>query len=336
MAFLSKAPHLVVVSPGNTTGNAYLYWSFENGIRRWMYTWVKSYRNGKDEGRHPTLASYDLGAWQRVVAEAARDNHIVLFVDDGWYNIFGDAALDDFAAFGPTCKVYGTVRARSHGTGLANKMFGGGRKPADAPKTPEFIELLKGTAKPDAPSHMLYYVMGANCYRVAHEWPPPSRPVSYYLRADGALSTQSPSEKTVEVVGKLRAELHVSTDVPDTMLVVKLVDVQPDGYEMIVREGAFMTRYRNGLDRPSPVKPGEIVRLAFEFNSTVVAFNPGHRIGVYITSSSTPAYEVHPNTYEPVASYEKSPVAHNAIHLSAEHPSCVILPSVAVTSGDGK
>ncbi len=36
---------------------------------------------------------------------------------------------------------------------------------------------------------------------------------------------------------KVRAELCVSADVPDTMFVVKLLDIYPDGYEAIVRKG---------------------------------------------------------------------------------------------------
>lgn len=103
---------------------------------------------------------------------------------------------------------------------------------------------------------------------------------------------------------------------------VKLLDVRPDGYEMIIREGAAMTRYRNGLDKPAPLKAGEVAGLAFDFNSAAIVFDKGHQIGVYITSSSTPAYEIHPNTYEPVASYEKSAVARQTIHTGSR----IILP----------
>jgi hypothetical protein len=83
MAFLSKAPHLVVVDAANSAGNVYRYWSFENGVRRWMYRWVLGYRNGRDAGLHPTLATFDAERWNKIVADAAHDNHVALFVDDG-------------------------------------------------------------------------------------------------------------------------------------------------------------------------------------------------------------------------------------------------------------
>ena len=55
-------------------------------------------------------------------------------------------------------------------------------------------------------------------------------------------------------------------------------------------------------------------------------FNKGHRIGIFITSSSTPGYEVHPNTWEPVESIAKAVVAHQTIHCGASNTSRVILP----------
>jgi uncharacterized protein len=57
--------------------------------------------------------------------------------------------------------------------------------------------------------------------------------------------------------------------------------------------------------------------------------NKGHRIGVYVTSSSKGAYEVHPNTFEPVQSIDQANVARNTIHLSVAHPSKVTLPVIA-------
>jgi hypothetical protein len=47
-----------------------------------------------------------------------------------------------------------------------------------------------------------------------------------------------------------------------------------------------------------------------------------------VTSSSKDAYEVHPNTFEPVKSIDQARVARNTIHLSVQHPSKVILPVI--------
>gem|GEM_PF-6842467 len=66
----------------------------------------------------------------------------------------------------------------------------------------------------------------------------------------------------------------------------------PDGQEILLRELSAMARYRDGFDKPAPLEPGKTVRLAFDCNSIAAVFNKGHRIGIFMTSSSSPAYEV--------------------------------------------
>ncbi|HCE46229.1 MAG TPA: X-Pro dipeptidyl-peptidase-like protein [Lentisphaeria bacterium] len=153
-------------------------------------------------------------------------------------------------------------------------------------------------------------------------------------RKDILRFASEPLGEPVEIAGKVFAEIFFSTDVADTGFVVKLVDIYPDGYEMIIRESAGMARYAGGLDKPAPVVKGTVLKLRMDMWSTAIAFEKGHRIGFYVTSSSAQAYEVHPNTFEQVKSYEKSPVASQVIHVSAENASCVILPVCAAVQGN--
>jgi hypothetical protein len=44
---------------------------------------------------------------------------------------------------------------------------------------------------------------------------------------------------------------------------------------------------------------------------------------------NSPRFEVHPNSYEPVTSYDHAPVAHVSIHASQEYPSKLLLPEIA-------
>lgn len=389
MAYLAKHPALKVVWAANTAGNTYLHWSFENGVRRWLHQWCDSFRNIKKSGPIPTITAYDLPRWRNVVAEAARDNQTVLFVDDGWFNIFGDGAIDDFMAFGPTGRVYGMVRPSTHGRMVQGLTFPfrEGEAPDDLPSP---LNVLVDGAEPRAASRLRYFVMGdvrdpsapGNITKVTTVWPPPSVPVRFHLTPGGGLSRapsrspggrreyaydprnptpsrgggfsysakdeagwsgaldqrvqadrrdilrfySDPLTEPLEIAGKLEAELYFSTDVPDTTFMVRLIDVYADGYEMIVREGAVMARYRDGLERPAPVQKGEVNRVSVAMNSTAIVFNRGHRIGVFVASASSPAYEVHPNSYEPVKGYDDAPVAHQTIHCTEEFPSAVILP----------
>jgi putative CocE/NonD family hydrolase len=148
-------------------------------------------------------------------------------------------------------------------------------------------------------------------------------------RDDVIYFSTDPLDEPVEVTGRIWAELHVSTDVPDTTFMVKLLDIYPDGYEAMIAQGAVMARYHKGLEQPEPLEAGTVYKLSVDLWSTAIVFAPGHRIGVYVTSSEAGRYAVHPNSYEPVESYAGAPVAHNSIHVSTEHPSRLILPVIA-------
>jgi len=390
MAYLSKHPNLVVVTPSNSAGNSYLYWSFENGVRRWMYNWLSN-RNlpKKNEWPKPTIYSYDMAKWNKILDDAARDNKTVYIGDDGWFNIFCDGAVDTFERFAATGKVFINIGSNTHGAG-SNKGVKFKMKGGAATSPISFLDVLDGKPVIEK-SFIKYDVLGdiddtsapGNTKKVSEVWPVPSKPVSFYFTGNGGLSEQPPSDSAsvpytydpknpastlgggwsfsdqpngavdqtplkerkdivrfvsepltapLEVVGKLKAELCFSTDVQDTAFIVKFVDIYPDGKELIIREGAGMARYRDGLDKQAqPMEKGKVYKLEFPCNSTAIVFNKGHRIGVHVTSSSTPAYEVHPNTYEPVNSMDKAVVANHTLHCSKEHQSKVILPVVTAS-----
>ena len=395
MAYLCKHPNLVVVMPDSTAGNTELYWSFENGVRRWMYNWL-TYRNvSVKPWPRPTLyEKFDAVKWQAILDEAARDNMTVYIEgSDGWFNLFGDYTLDFFAQFAKTGHVSMLMGTRTHGTRPKESIDFKIRdnrndRPADYDSNRDFFGILEGKITPSK-SYLQYAVLGdytdpgapGNVWRYTEVWPPPSTPLSLYFTQDGKLIKDAPPKAAaavsytydpkdpaptigccysygndlngacdqrplanrkdvirfvsdplvdpLEIAGKLRAELFISSDAQDTTFMVKFVDIYPDGQEIILRESAIMARYWDGIAHDGkPLKPGEIRKLAFPCNSMAAVFNKGHRIGIFITSSSTPGYEVHPNTWEPVDSIDKAVVTHQTIHCGASNTSRVILPVI--------
>jgi len=140
-----------------------------------------------------------------------------------------------------------------------------------------------------------------------------------------------PFSSPVEITGAVCAELYVSTDVEDTTFMVKLIDVYPAegtnaAYHALMRESARMGRYRNGFSDPQPMQSGAIYRLNITLPTIAWMVEPGHRLAVHITSSSAPAFEVHPNSYEPVMSYDASPTATIHVHMSQTYPSRIVVP----------
>jgi predicted acyl esterase len=128
----------------------------------------------------------------------------------------------------------------------------------------------------------------------------------------------------VEIVGRVTAELAVSTDAQDTDFMVKLVDVYPNGYEALVLDEAFRLRYHDGFDKPARVEINKMYPIKVDLWSTALIFNTGHKIAVHVTSSNATRFEAHSNTWEPVKSYDQAVKATNTVFLDGR--SRLVLP----------
>ena len=147
-------------------------------------------------------------------------------------------------------------------------------------------------------------------------------------RKDILRFTSEPLKEPMEITGKVLAELFVKTDVEDTTFTAKLIDIYPDGYEAIVRDSIIMGRFHEGFNKESRMEKGKVYKLKMDMWSTALVINKGHRLAVHISSSNSPKYEVHPNTFEPVTSFAKVPIATNTIMLSKDNPSKIIMPVI--------
>lgn len=152
-------------------------------------------------------------------------------------------------------------------------------------------------------------------------------------RADVLAFESAPLDRELEVTGPVQAELYISTDVPDTDIFVMLLDLYPpseewpDGYRLNITDGLLRLRYRDGFD-PRPLDAGERYRVTVPLYPTANRFVSGHRIGVWVSSSSFPRFDVNPNTGEPLGRHTHTRVARTRIHHGADAPSLVRLPVV--------
>jgi predicted acyl esterase len=135
----------------------------------------------------------------------------------------------------------------------------------------------------------------------------------------------------VAITGPVKVELYGATDGPDTDFVAKLVDVYPDGYEALVLDAPVRARYRNGR-MPDDVKmmtPNAPEELTIDLWSTAITFEKGHRIALHVSSTSSPRFEVNPNTGEAPGEHKLAPrAAKNSVYMDAAHPSALVLPVV--------
>ncbi len=115
-------------------------------------------------------------------------------------------------------------------------------------------------------------------------------------RRDILVYQSEPLTERLEVTGNPVVELFAATSAPDTDFFVRLIDVAPDGTNFDVSLGMIRARYRNGLENEELVEPGKTVRYQIEMNPTSIAFQPGHRIRLDITSSDFPNFDRSHNT----------------------------------------
>jgi hypothetical protein len=101
----------------------------------------------------------------------------------------------------------------------------------------------------------------------------------------------------VTVAGPVGVNLVVSTSGTDSDFVVKLIDVQPDGYQMLVRGEPFRAKYRNSFSKPEPMKPNSPTNIDYEMPDINHAFLKGHRIMVQVQSTWFPLMDRNPQKF---------------------------------------
>ncbi len=145
-------------------------------------------------------------------------------------------------------------------------------------------------------------------------------------RRDILIFSSEPLAEPLEITGPITAKLFVSSDCPDTDFTVKLCDVFPDGKSMLVTDGIQRASLRNSYEKRESLEPGQVYEVNVDIGSTSLILNKGHRIRVAVSSSNSPRFEPNANTGDPHPTAGATRVATNVVHLSAEHPSHILLP----------
>ncbi|HKD04718.1 MAG TPA: CocE/NonD family hydrolase [Bryobacteraceae bacterium] len=148
-------------------------------------------------------------------------------------------------------------------------------------------------------------------------------------RADILVYTSEPFKEGVEVSGPLEPTVYVSSDVKDTDITVKVIDVYPDGRAFNLDETIQRLRYRDGYDKPLAwMEPGKVYPVTLQPMTTSNFFGPGHRLRIEISSSNFPRFDRNLNTGGNNYDEATGVVAHNVIHHSAQYPSKITISVV--------
>jgi putative CocE/NonD family hydrolase len=147
-------------------------------------------------------------------------------------------------------------------------------------------------------------------------------------RNDILVYSTDPLKEGVEISGFIESTLYLSSDVKDTDVTIKLIDVHPDGSAYNLDETIQRVRYREGYEKEVFMEKGTVYKVALTPMSTSNYFKKGHRIRIEVSSSNFPRFARNLNTGGNNYDEKDAITARNSIHHSAKYPSHIKLPMV--------
>lgn len=128
--------------------------------------------------------------------------------------------------------------------------------------------------------------------------------------------------------GAPKVHLFVSSDRKDTDFAIRLTDVYPDGKSMLLSEGIFRMRFRNGFTTSdtSSIIPGNVYEINIDLKNQAHTFLSGHQIRLDISSSNYPRFDINLNNGGALYTAGDTLIANNKIFTGSNYQSYITLP----------
>ncbi|MBD2150059.1 CocE/NonD family hydrolase [Pseudanabaena sp. FACHB-1277] len=137
-------------------------------------------------------------------------------------------------------------------------------------------------------------------------------------------------EADLAIAGIPEFILYAASTAPDTDWVIKLLDIYPDGRQMLVSMGVLRAKFRNSWISPAWLESDQVYEYNIKLRPTCQNFAKGHRLGVAIASAAFPLIERHSNTQRSPSTARVTDFveATQQIFYGAEFPSHLKLPMI--------
>jgi putative CocE/NonD family hydrolase len=142
-------------------------------------------------------------------------------------------------------------------------------------------------------------------------------------RRDVLTFTSDPLSRDLEVIGPVRAELHVRSSREHTDFFARLCDVSPSGKSINICDA--LVRVRPGL--PAAEADGSL-RVAIDLWPAAHRFLRGHRLRVQVSSGAHPRFARNPGTGEPLGTAIRLVAADQVVYHEPERPSSIVLSAL--------
>ncbi len=214
------------------------------------------------------------------------------------------------------------VRRRSfylHSGRGANSLFGDGELSGEPPinEPPDRFAYDPNDPVPTIGGQFMMMEMGGPADRRAAQ-----------RRDDVLVYDTAPLAEDMEVVGPVTLTLYASSSAPDTDFTGTLSDVHPDGKAVMLTEGIARARFRDSIQKPSLMEPGEVYEIEVDMWDTGNLFRAGHRVRLEVSSSNFPRYERNQNTGTQPGLDADTATARQTIYHDSARPSRLNLPVV--------
>jgi uncharacterized protein len=209
-----------------------------------------------------------------------------------------------------------------HSGGKANSLHGDGTistAPSRAETADQYVY---------DPTHPVPTIGGPLCCDEKHLPPGPRDQRPAEARYDVLVYSTPPLANDLEVTGPITLELYASSSAVDTDFTGKVVDVWPNGFAQNVAEGIIRARYRDSVDQPKLINPGQIYQFKIDLWATSNVFLTGHILRLELSSSNFPRFDRNLNTGLEGNRSQEFSSATNVIYHDDKHPSALILPIV--------
>jgi hypothetical protein len=154
-------------------------------------------------------------------------------------------------------------------------------------------------------------------------------------RPDVLLYTGEELTTGLDLVGPIAVTLFAASSARDTDFAAALVDVFPDGYVQLVREGIVRARYRESERAPTLIEPGRAYEYTICLGSAAYRVPAGHRLRLEIASSSFDRWDRNLNGGGVFGRESEPVVAEQTVFHDRAHPSAVRLTVLPAGRDDG-
>ncbi len=272
------------------------------------YAWFDHFLKGEDNGvleKQPKVTYFTMGSnkWQHANSwppEGAKPVTLTLASDGHANTLHGDGKLE----FAPATPAPAKAKIKA---------------------TPDIADLFVYDPMHPTPSY------GGNVCCAANTIPGNGGALDQRKmeeRPDILVYTSEPLKEGIEVSGPITATLYVSSDVKDTDVTVKVIDVLPDGTAYNLDETIQRLRYRDGDDHTVWMEKDKVYKVTLSPMNTSNFFDTGHRIRIEIAGSNFPRFDRNLNTGGNNYDETTAVVAHTQIHHSTQYPSTITLSVV--------